>query len=65
MGEGRGEGKESRTSCCPFFLYFYNTLGVITCIGNHGDRGEHGSEKQFKYVTTRHTVPQLDVSFPE
>jgi len=40
-------------------------LGIITYIVNHGDGGEYGSEKQFKYVTTRAHSPQFDVSFPE
>jgi len=40
-------------------------LGDITYIGNHGDRGEHGSEKQFKYVTTQPHSPQSDILFPE
>jgi len=38
-------------------------LDIITYIGN---RGEHGGEKKFKYVTTRpSSPPQFDVSFPE
>jgi len=38
-------------------------LGVITYIGNHSDRGEHGSEKQFRYVTTRPHSPAPSLLF--
>ena len=39
------------------FCTFSNILDIITYIGNHGDRGKHGGEKQFKYVTTRPSSP--------
>jgi len=41
-------------------------LGVITYIGNHGDRGEYGSEKQFNnssMLPLGHTVPSFMFHF--
>ena len=49
--QGKGEGKERKVvhPAPQFFLYFFEYFGrVITYIGNHGNRSEYGSEKQFK-----------------
>jgi len=66
---GRERKKRKVVHPAPqFFLYFFEYLGIITYIGNHGDRGEYGSEKQFNnscMLPLGHTVPQFDVSFPE
>jgi len=53
-GREKGRWEKSYILLPNFFCTFSNIMGVITYTGNHGDRDEHGSEKQFKqaYVTT-------------